>query len=351
MLQSILSNIAIILLMHLLVAINMYYTKTHSYIKKMLTIFITAIAVIVMLYLPIRIGDYWVDMRFIPLIFLAYIQGWKVAIPTLIISATWRMFMGGPGMIPGIIFAMIGPTLLALALHHRSHLKGHYLEKISVVIGSWLICDVPIIFLMPNGAEIFKNIAVIRSVSFIVTSIVLYTFIMFERQRRTLNNQLTKLADEDPLTQLLNRRKFFEVVDKKITSSNTEYYIAMVDIDYFKQLNDTYGHIVGDDILYQISKIFKRYERDNITIGRYGGEEFIIYLDNTSYNGAKQLLENIRQEIRSTPYMTNQNIAIYITVSIGLTKSDNSQSLLYNISFADKNLYKAKESGRDCLIC
>ena len=337
--------------MHLLVAINMYSSKTHPRSKSIFTIVIVSIAVITMLYLPIRIGDYWVDMRFIPLIFLAYIQGWKIAIPTLLISAIWRLLMGGPGAIPGVVFGMTGPTLLALLLHHRSHLKGHYLEKISIVIGSWLICDIPIIFIIPNGAEIFENIAVIRGGAFIVTSIVLYTFIMFERQRRTLNIQLKKLADEDTLTQLLNRRKFFEIVDRKIASSTTEHYIAMVDIDYFKQLNDTYGHIVGDDILYQIGKTFKRFESDNVTIGRYGGEEFIIHLDNTSYNEAKQLLENIRQEIRSTPYMTSQNIAIYITVSIGLTKSENNKSLLHNISFADKNLYKAKESGRDCLIC
>lgn len=351
MIQSILSNVAIILLMHLTMTMILnLQKKIRPGVITAMKIMLISGSVICMFYLPIRLGDFWVDMRFIPLIFLAYIQGPKVALPSLFIASLYRFFMGGEGMVPGIIFGMVGPTLLALAFHWRSHLKGNYLEKIGIVIGAWLICDVPIIFIIPDGLEVFKSIAFVRAFSFVATSIVLYLFIMMEQQRASLNKKLQKLAGEDPLTKLLNKRKFFEVVEEKVCSLEPKHFLAMVDLDHFKRLNDTYGHIVGDKILIHISNILRRYESQTIKVGRYGGEEFIIYLGNTTYEDAANIAERIREEIKATPFLFKDGKSIQVTVSIGLAELTDGSGMLHSVHQADKCLYKAKQRGRDRIV-
>lgn len=350
LLQSILSNLAVILLMHLLMSmlINLREEVTTKVINISMTLLVSG-AVIVIFYLPINFDGYMLDMRFIPLVFLSYIWGWKLGIPALIIVSTWRFFMGGEGVLLGIIFGMVIPSLLAQAFHHRSKLHGKHLERILIILTCWFICDFPIIFFIPNGLEIFKDIALIRSSTFVGTALILYTFIALERQRRTLNEKLQKMAGEDSLTKLLNKRRFFEVVREKIYMGDTPY-IAMLDIDHFKKLNDTYGHVIGDDVLRKVGKILKKYEHDNLKIGRYGGEEFILFIGNSSFEGAAHTLEKIRAEISETCFNLEQGKADKITVSIGMSKLNRESNILDSVNQADKFLYLAKKHGRNRLI-
>lgn len=351
MVQSILSNIAIILLMHLVMSMltNMRREKG-SQLASVAIVFVVAASVISMFYLPISFNGYALDMRFIPLIFLAYIQGWKLAIPALIISLLWRYFMGGAGAVPGIFYGMVGPTLLALVFHHRSKLHGRYVEKIMLVVACWLISDVPIIFYVPNGLEFFKNIALIRSSTFIGTAVILYTFIILERQRKSLNERLERLAGEDPLTKLLNKRRFYEIVREKRKSLKPQHFIAMMDIDHFKKLNDTYGHIIGDDVLMKVGKLLKTYEHDHLKIARYGGEEFIVYLGHSSFSEAEQILESIRRNIAETCFVYDQGKTICTTISIGIAELKPEASLLTVVNEADQYLYQAKKSGRNRVV-
>ncbi|MEL4026255.1 diguanylate cyclase [Lysinibacillus endophyticus] len=351
MLQSILSNLAIILLMHLIMSMIMQSRKKiTTFTFHFLTILLVSVSVISMFYLPIRFDNYWVDMRFIPLVFYAYFYGWKIAIPSLLIASLWRFFMGGDGMGPGIIFGMIAPTILALAFHFRSKLEKNYFEKLSIIIGSWLICDVPIILLIPNGIEIFKDIAFIRAASFIITSIIWYIFIMQNRQLQILHSKLIKLAGEDPLTQLLNKREFFTVVNHKVKELKPNHYIAMIDIDYFKQINDLYGHLAGDKIITEIASILKKYGNEFVQIGRYGGEEFIIYIGNATNTSATELIHKIHQDIQSHEFVIDDNNRLNITASIGLAILENNSTLLHTVNKADINLYIAKKNGRNRLV-
>lgn len=352
MLQSILSNIAIILLMHLLMTMDYHFKDKYSKLtKNLIAITITSVSVITMFYLPINIyDDFWVDMRLIPLVFLAYLQGWKVAIPTLAITSIWRFSMGGSSMIPGIIFGMVLPTLFALLFHSRSNIKGKYIEKISMMIITCLISDIPIIFFIPNGLEIFQNIIIIRLVTFIITAIILYTFIMQDRQRRFLQEKLEKLAAEDSLTKLLNKRKFLEVVEKKCKKVKDRQFLAMLDLDHFKNVNDSFGHLVGDKILKAIGEILKKYENENIVIGRYGGEEFIIYIEHDNPSEVIQLIQEIRVEIRNSLFAIGKDNTLKVTVSIGLAEFDENVTFLEAVHLADKFLYRAKQKGRDCVV-
>ncbi|MDE5413514.1 diguanylate cyclase [Alkalihalobacterium chitinilyticum] len=267
MFQSILSNLAIILLTHLVMSTLMNYKdRLRPHLVYMCVVMIFSGAVISMFYLPIQFGEYRLDLRLIPLIFLALLRGWKVTLPVLIIVSTWRFFMGGDGAMPGIIFGLVLPTLFALAFYKRGNVHTSILPKVLIVTVCWFISDFPIVFIMPNGLEVFKSIFFIRYGSFIGASFILYSFILLEHKREILKQQLEFLATHDQLTQLLNKNKFFNLVEGKASASSSEPYIAMVDIDHFKQLNDTYGHLAGDAILVQLSSILRKYDNENITV-------------------------------------------------------------------------------------
>lgn len=261
-----------------------------------------------------------------------------------------RFFMGGHGMAPGILFGMVLPTLIALAFHMHSKAQKHYLEKICIILLCWFVSDFPIIFIIPNGLEIFLDTALVRSSSIVITAIILYTYIMRDRQLQLLNRHLEKMADEDSLTKLVNKRKFYELLDKKLKTLKPKHYIAMLDIDHFKKINDTYGHLFGDKVLVDVAEMLRKYEGKNTVVGRFGGEEFIIYLGETDFTTAKNILEEIRKEIKNTTFMYKDHVPVNISISIGLSELEEEENVIQTIYFADQNLYKAKQNGRDCLV-
>lgn len=349
MVQSILSNLAIILLMHLVMtSINFSKRKFTKNFMNLCTVVLFSTAVISMFYLPIEFGDISLDMRAIPLIFLGLLKGGKVTISVLVISSVWCLSIGGVEAALGIIFGMIGPTLLALTFHKQHKLQGSHLERLFVIMASWLISDLPLIFAVSYEFDVFTVISLFRLGSFLSIAYILYAFILLENQRSNLHDQLEKLADQDPLTKLLNKRRFFEIVDKKISNTHQNRYIAMMDIDHFKTLNDTFGHVYGDKVLIELATLLKRYEGKNIKVGRYGGEEFIIYLE-CSCQKALKLMEGIQSEIKSTNFKLEGARTTSLTVSIGMANLAKHPNLLEAVNQADQNLYTAKKKGRDCL--
>lgn len=350
MIQSILSNLSIILLGHLVMSTLMSYKERFT--KNQLFIFIVLLfssEIIALFYLPIQFGGFFLDLRLIPLIFLALFRGWRVTLSVLIVVSVWRYFMGGDGAIPGIIFGMVLPTLFTLAIFKLKNNRASYIEMIVIITICWFISDFPIIFIIPNGWEIFKNIFIIRYLSFIGTAFILYIFILLAQKNQELKNQLEYTARHDSLTKLLNKSRFVEIVEKKLqkNETNSELSISMVDIDHFKAINDTYGHLVGDQVLRKLSAILKKYNSEDLIIARYGGEEFIIF-QKANMEEAIKVLENIQKEIRHTSLQIDDDLCINVTVSIGIARLE--RDLVESIKRADKNLYSAKDKGRDRLI-
>ena len=158
-------------------------------------------------------------------------------------------------------------------------------------------------------------------------------------------------ATIDPLTQLKNLRAL-EGESKALIQSalitNSPLSVAMIDIDHFKVVNDTYGHDIGDDVLKLISKVLKSNFRKKDLIVRNGGEEFCIVLDDLTLEKAIYIFEQLIKKIESTPF-EKDGVVINITVSIGLfhgIKNDIKSML----SLADKKLYVAKANGRNQLV-
>ena len=164
---------------------------------------------------------------------------------------------------------------------------------------------------------------------------------------------LERLVTVDPLTGLENRRslvEFGEVQLRLAQRYHSFFSIMLLDLDHFKKINDTYGHLIGDEILKNIAKILKESIRNVDHLGRFGGEEFVIILPNTSLENAVIVAERIRGVIANFKHNIEDHI-IQITVSIGIasySRQDNDINQI--IERADQALYKAKSSGRNCSI-
>jgi diguanylate cyclase (GGDEF)-like protein len=166
--------------------------------------------------------------------------------------------------------------------------------------------------------------------------------------------QLEELANKDALTDLYNRRFFFEIGGKIISASKREYTplsVIMFDIDHFKTINDTYGHAVGDHVLRFFAEGLKKL-RDSDVVARIGGEEFVVLCQNTDQSQAMNLAEGIRKAVSDFIIETNDNSKVNVTVSAGVStlRFDHDTNVSDMLLRADDALYEAKKTGRNRVV-
>ncbi|GGD76433.1 sensor domain-containing diguanylate cyclase [Lacimicrobium alkaliphilum] len=172
------------------------------------------------------------------------------------------------------------------------------------------------------------------------------------RELSEKNQELEERNTLDSMTGIRNRRYFdrrYQAEIRRSRREQTTLTIAMIDIDHFKQTNDSLGHLVGDECIRAVARIIKSLlKRPADDVCRYGGEEFALLLPNTDQHGAEVLLEQIRQQIENTPIKT-ESAEIRLTVSIGFVSAmaGNSPDDNTLLSQADQALYQAKQSGRN----
>lgn len=182
-------------------------------------------------------------------------------------------------------------------------------------------------------------------------SIMSYTDIT---DRKNMEEELRMLATTDPLTGVNNRRKFLETSERELARCaryNHPLCILMLDADHFKSVNDTHGHDVGDKVLKRLSDICMRELRDVDVFGRFGGEEFVATLPETSVKTALEVAERLRTALAAAEIPVTGSKPLRFTVSIGAaerTRDDKSVHDLLNR--ADAALYQAKESGRNKVV-
>ncbi len=177
----------------------------------------------------------------------------------------------------------------------------------------------------------------------------LYARIMVNIKRHRLLERLIEENELDYLTKLYNRRTFFRFFKHLAALSkreNTKLSVAMFDIDFFKRVNDTYGHNGGDLVLKGVSKILKNSIRESDILGRIGGEEFCLALPNTDMQGAAMLVDKIRQSIEDSTIDVDDRDA-KLTISAGVSMVVSKEDAYEAIKRADEALYKAKEQGRN----
>lgn len=168
-----------------------------------------------------------------------------------------------------------------------------------------------------------------------------------------LQENIKQLGLRDPLTGINNRRFFDQRVQEEVTlaqRNNTPLSCLFIDLDHFKNINDTHGHQAGDEVLKQVAQIFNETMRTSDVLARYGGEEFVILLANTSDTSAYEIAERIRNIVATTLFPISPSESLNITLSIGLsTLNEHSQitTTQHLINSADQAVYTAKTSGRN----
>jgi len=228
-------------------------------------------------------------------------------------------------------------------------------------IGSWIIITLTLlscfILFYPDMPLLKADYSYVLKTRFMASfiGIAILSFLN-EYSRQQSYDQLTeaslkldKQARTDPLTGLSNRREIQEKIsyeNLRSMRSKISYSLLICDIDYFKKINDEYGHECGDHILVEASKTLKKTLRKQDIISRWGGEEFLILLPETNSDGAIITAEKARRSIEYMQPSYNDK-PINITISIGIETSDEAYNIKDYIRRADENLYKAKRNGRN----
>lgn len=174
-----------------------------------------------------------------------------------------------------------------------------------------------------------------------------------EDEREELIAQLEQLAAIDELTGIYNRRYFFAVGDRELKRARRyrrPLSVIMLDIDHFKRVNDTYGHAAGDRVLRAVAECCRKGIREIDILGRYGGEEFGILVQEADVSSAKAIAERLRECVISSPVAVDHR-SVAVTVSLGVAQmSDDVDDLAMLISRADAALYRAKQLGRNRVV-
>lgn len=164
--------------------------------------------------------------------------------------------------------------------------------------------------------------------------------------------KLFLLAQSDSLTGLMNRRYFMEKTKKLFERSLVEkkdFSFVIVDVDYFKKINDRFGHDAGDIVLKNLAKIMKGFLKQNYLLGRLGGEEFAFTLPHTNISEAEEYMTNIQKKVNSKSFNIKEH-KIFVTISIGISYLNPENQTLEGIAkAADVALYEVKNSGRDMI--
>ncbi|MDC7238270.1 MAG: sensor domain-containing diguanylate cyclase [Sphaerochaetaceae bacterium] len=191
-----------------------------------------------------------------------------------------------------------------------------------------------------------KDLSILATISGIISNIYINRFNLLK---------IKELSSRDALTNIYNRRFILDTLEKDIDrykEKNHPFSVSILDIDYFKKINDNYGHQAGDYILQEFTKTILNNIRKTDLLGRYGGEEFIIVTYDTLKNNTVKRISELLNVIRNTTYSYNSK-SINFTFSAGICDvtdfSIEDISFETLISLADKRLYAAKDAGRDCI--
>ncbi|MBN2344487.1 MAG: GGDEF domain-containing protein [Deltaproteobacteria bacterium] len=202
-----------------------------------------------------------------------------------------------------------------------------------------------------NGSQI--NSIALRQGDQIKIGGTIFKYLVGSDVENAYHEEIYRMTIIDGLTNIHNKRFFLGEIERETARAvrhSRPLSILMMDVDKFKNINDTYGHLAGDMVLQQMSKIISKRIRSGELFARYGGEEFVILLPETETSGAKLFAEQVRQLVAASEFRF-EGVTIPVTISIGIStlvsENDTGETL---IGRADERLYEAKANGRNCVV-
>lgn len=227
--------------------------------------------------------------------------------------------------------------------------KWKYMVTVSIVVSStFFIISAHI--LGPIKFSHFSAAVVYMLIVIVLNSISSWRINYYKRIEYHINQKLRVLSTTDALTKIYNRHKFDEELQDLINYCRrykTELSLILFDIDDFKNINDEYGHLIGDTVLVDLAEQVKNLIRKTDIFARWGGEEFVILLPNTNVKRAVKIAEKTKQRINNHSFKS----ALHITCSFGVVSFYPEDDLDSLINRADQLLYSAKNSGKNTIVC
>lgn len=200
-----------------------------------------------------------------------------------------------------------------------------------------------------DEVEAKNNRLFIQSIELIVAAFLVMAIVSIMWAKRS-TQLIRDMAIKDPLTGIYSRRYLNETsasfISQDQRNQNNHLYVLFLDIDRFKQINDSFGHRFGDEVLHEVGNVLLEYTRPEDLCVRYGGEEFVILTLANRLEPVQHLAERLRTHINGINLTHN----IDLTVSVGIAMRGDEESIISVLNRADQYLYEAKESGRDCVI-
>lgn len=197
--------------------------------------------------------------------------------------------------------------------------------------------------------ERLQDIAFAVTVTFLTASALLYYTVRIQGRYLKLHLRVDQLANTDDLTGLANRRSFVRDGTERLAqsrASDTQIALLLIDVDWFKRVNDTYGHEAGDEALCHIAQTLLRASSDTSLVSRLGGEEFTVMCEVEAPGAISDIAEALRRQVEAKSFLYKGE-AIRTTISIGLALSRDNDTLSSLLSRADQALYTAKSHGRN----
>jgi diguanylate cyclase (GGDEF)-like protein len=192
---------------------------------------------------------------------------------------------------------------------------------------------------------------VLRDGDFIKIGRTIFKFLSGGNIENAYHEEIYRLTTVDGLTQVFNRRYFLEQLDREVSRAKRyrrDLSLILFDIDRFKGINDSYGHLAGDYVLKQLATVIKGKIRREDILARYGGEEFAIVLPEIDAANAVAFAEKVRKLVEKAPFKF-EDTKIAVTVSIGVSTCSDATDAAALIKMADDKLYEAKAAGRNCV--
>ena len=177
-----------------------------------------------------------------------------------------------------------------------------------------------------------------------------YVIYRYNRQLEQANKRLHHMSHSDPLTGIPNRyylNQSFQAELKRYQRYRHTFSVVILDIDHFKRINDSFGHVVGDEVIRRLSKLLISHVRENDVVARWGGEEFLILCPETTRQGGQGLAEQLRKQIEQNDFALD---TIEVTASFGITEYRTGELIDDCINRADLALYQAKQTGRNKIV-
>lgn len=290
-----------------------------------------------------------IDFRCIPIIIMGVYISFSSALLSAAIIGLFRLLYFGVDTVS--IVALAITVICGIYCGAVGKLKITTVKKWGIAFfGVVIITSSGFVFLVQNQIML-KDILISYIIGMTVVAAVSFLLMSYIMKSNMMYYNMESAGSIDFLTGVYNVRSFDFALQRACEhAKNTNSCISLlyIDIDHFKQVNDTYGHISGDKVLRDFAHLLVEESRDIDIVSRNGGEEFSIILKNCRQASALQIADRLREKVEQTQFISVEGDAIHVTVSIGIASyPENASDIEKLIILSDKALYSAKESGRN----